>query len=663
MNHWIMDLETLSNCFVGVFIHHKEDTTKIFTVHKSKNEMSSLLDFLEENKTNNEWHISFNGLAFDSQIIQHLLQSKEYFLELDGDTAARAIYQIAQSTIEKRNKGEYLDFYENKLSIRQLDVFKLNHWDNRAKSSSLKWIQYSMDWYNMQDMPIHHTTEIETKEELDEIITYCINDVLSTKEIFKLSFDQIDLRRTLSKEYNINLYSASEPKISKELFLDFLSKKIGKSSYELKQLRTYREQIDVKDIILDYVEFITPDFNKVLQQFKNTIINPNETKNAFGTSVFYKGVKTDFGLGGIHGARTGGIYKSEKGMIIMSSDVKSFYPNLAIRNKWSPAHLPKEEFCELYEWFYDERIKIPKTDIRNYVYKIILNSTYGLTNDKYSPFYDPLMTMQITINGQLSLIMLYEMLCESIPGSIPLMINTDGFEIMIREEDKDKYFEICKEWEEKTQLELEHDNYQKLIIGDVNNYIGLFDFKEVTLEEKEKIKKKELYPLFKEEGDKIYYAKTKCKGRFEFENLPLHKNKSFLVIRKAIYNYFIHGILPETYLASNTSIFDYCGGVKVKNPWNFYKHHVENGEYKKEKIQKVIRYYISNSGCKVIKHNETDKRNIQIESGKWNQKILNKYEEKQFKEYDINPVYYKQKVYDEINEIIDDFKTKQMSLF
>jgi hypothetical protein len=95
-----------------------------------------LLDFLEENKTNNEWHISFNGLAFDSQIIQHLLQSKEYFLELDGDTAARAIYQIAQSTIEKRNKGEYLDFYENKLSIRQLDVFKLNHWDNRAKSSS-----------------------------------------------------------------------------------------------------------------------------------------------------------------------------------------------------------------------------------------------------------------------------------------------------------------------------------------------------------------------------------------------------------------------------------------------------------------------------------------------------------------------------------------------
>ncbi len=60
-------------------------------------------------------------------------------------------------------------------------------------------------------------------------------------------------------------------------------------------------------------------------------------------------------------------------MIIMTSDVTSFYPNLAIRNKWAPAHLPEEEFCNLYEWFFEERKKIPKKDPKNYVYKIILN--------------------------------------------------------------------------------------------------------------------------------------------------------------------------------------------------------------------------------------------------------------------------------------------------
>jgi DNA polymerase elongation subunit (family B) len=79
----------------------------------------------------------------------------------------------------------------------------------------------------------------------------------------------------------------------------------------------------------------------------------------------------------------------------MTSDVVSYYPNLAIRNGWSPAHLPKAEFCELYEWFFNERKKISKKDVRNYVYKIILNSTYGLSNDANSFLYDPEFTMRI----------------------------------------------------------------------------------------------------------------------------------------------------------------------------------------------------------------------------------------------------------------------------
>ena len=74
-------------------------------------------------------------------------------------------------------------------------------------------------------------------------------------------------------------------------------------------------------------------------------------------------------------------------------------------------NIPQEAFCEQYEWFFDERKKIPKKDPKNYVYKIILNSTYGLSNDENSFLYDPEFTMRITINGQLSLSMLYEMIC------------------------------------------------------------------------------------------------------------------------------------------------------------------------------------------------------------------------------------------------------------
>jgi hypothetical protein len=125
----------------------------------------------------------------------------------------------------------------------------------------------------------------------------------------------------LTQEYNIDLFSASEPRISKELFLHFLSKQTGINKYELKQMRTHRESIVVKDIILEYIEFKTATFQRLKKKFEEVVINPSETKGGFKYSVQYKGVKTDFGLGGIHGATKSGVYESDKDMIIMTSDV------------------------------------------------------------------------------------------------------------------------------------------------------------------------------------------------------------------------------------------------------------------------------------------------------------------------------------------------------
>ena len=125
------------------------------------------------------------------------------------------------------------------------------------------------------------------------------------------------------------------------------------------------------------------------------------------------------------------IYKVGDDYIIMTSDVTSFYPNMCIRNQWSPAHFPKEEFCDKYEWFFNERVKIPKSNPMNYVYKIILNSTFGLSNEENSFFYDPELCMRIPLNGQLSLMMLYDMLLDAIPDAVGLLQNTDGVEIRI----------------------------------------------------------------------------------------------------------------------------------------------------------------------------------------------------------------------------------------
>ena len=629
--HYVHDYETLQNCFIAVFEDIKSEDREIFVIHESRNDIVPFLTFLMKNIELDEWHVSFNGLGFDSQITEHFIANGHDLLDMSGEEIAMFAYDKAQDVIRRQNEGEFLQFSPKDLKIKQVDVFKLNHWDNPAKRSSLKWIQFSMDWKNIIDMPIHHSSEIRA-DQIDSIITYCINDVKSTKEIMKRSKEQINLRRALTEEYNIDLFSASEPRISKELFMHFLSKQTGIKKYELKQMRTHRPKITVNDIILPYIDFKTATFQNLLKKFKEVVIYPGETKGGFKYSVQYKGVKTDYGLGGIHGARTSKVYQSTEDMVIMTSDVTSFYPNLAIRNKWSPGHLPQAEFCTLYEWFFEERKKIPKKDPKNYVYKIILNSTYGLSNDANAFLYDPEFTMRITINGQLSLTMLYEMICEEIPGAMPLMQNTDGLETMIPREYVDKYMEICARWEKITNLQLEHDTYSKIVLGDVNNYIA------VT-----------------EDG------KSKCKGRFEYDNLALHKNKSFLIIPKALHAYFVEGIEPEQFMEQNQNIFDYCGGVKIKGDWKFVEHSIVNGEFHKNNLQHTIRYYISNGGSKIIKTNLLDGREIQIESGSWMQTVFIDYEEKKFSDYNINLKFYLEKVKKEIEGL--EPNRNQLSLF
>ena len=622
-----MDYETICNCFVAVFQHYKDDSIrKIFVVSDRQNDLPQLISFLKLNIKNQEWHISFNGLNFDAQITHKILKEQSSVLKMSGADAAKWIYQYSQSVIEKSTKGEFLEFPPFKMQIKQIDLFKLNHWDNKAKMASLKWIQYSMDWENVEEMPHHHSQPVTDDHTLNSVITYCINDVMSTKAILHHSKEQIALRQTLTKEYNIDLYSASEPRISKELFLHFLEKKLGWEKSHIKTLRTKRDYIVLADCVLPYISFSTPEFNSVLDYFRTKVIT--STKDGFKHSIKFKGVKTDYGLGGIHGAIDSGVYEAKPGWTIMTSDVTSFYPNLAIKNGFHPAHLPKNEFCELYEWFFEERKKIPKTDPKNYVYKIILNSTYGLTGDENSFLYDPRMTMQITINGQLLISKLAEMLSFAIPECQPLMLNTDGLEMMIPEDKVDDYMKVCSEWEKMTQLALEHDQYTKMVIRDVNNYMAIYK-----------------------------NGKVKCKGAFEWEDLAkkkvatFHKNKSFLIIPKAIHAYFVKGIKPEDFLEQNQDIYDYCGGVKAKGAWHFVERKIVDGQLVNTHLQKIIRYYISNTGCKLVKCH-VDGREIQAESGEWLQTTINKLDaSKPFNTYDINKKYYLEEIYKEIEGI------------
>lgn len=99
---------------------------------------------------------------------------------------------------------------------------------------------------------------------------------------------------------------------------------------------------------------------------------------------------------------------------------------------------------------------------------MITQSLYGKFNSDSSPFYDPLVAMSTTITGQLSLSMLMEMLSLEIPGIQWIQANTDGITARVPRSEEHIYYEVCEEWEKITKLVLEHAQYSKMIVRDVN---------------------------------------------------------------------------------------------------------------------------------------------------------------------------------------------------
>jgi len=600
---YVYDYETILNCFLAVYINIK-DTNDIvkFEMSDYENKFVQYIQFLEEVEQKH-YIVSFNGLSFDSQIALYCYKERRKLVTLTGGEIARKVFVFVQKLIEQKNDKGYLPYRIEELPFREIDLAAINNYNNQQKFASLKWLQFNMDWHNIMDMNCKPDSILNMKE-IIELTVYCINDCLSTRHLLSLNREQIQIRDDLSKHFGIPLQNLSEPKLVKAILLDLLSKDMGISPKELKKMQTYRKTIHLDEAILPYIKFLTKPLQNTLSKFKSLKLDAENLKGSFKHKTTYRGLEFSFALGGIHGAKRG-LYKRDDDMIIKSFDVKSYYPNLCIRNGWSPAHIPAKIFCPRYLWFYTERLKYPKSNPLNYLFKIVLNAGFGLSNDKSSFLKDSFLTMQITCNGQLLLVQLMEELCETIPGARPVMVNTDGGEIIFPKEHEALYDKICEEWEKTTDLVLEYEFYEKLIIWDVNNYMGIFKPYEIA-EDKAHEMFKNTYPkpLIKKIDDKFYHYPIKLKGRFVIDK-DLHKNKSYRIKAIAIYNYFVHGVDPKKTVEACKNIHDFCAGIRAKGDWKILQTCVEDGLLYNHDTQKTIRYYVSKRGCKLVKEQRT----------------------------------------------------------
>ena len=195
--------------------------------------------------------------------------------------------------------------------------------------------------------------------------------------------------------------------------------------------------------------------------------------------------------------------------------------------------------------------------------KLVVNTTYGASLNKYNDLCDPLMGRSVCITGQLFLLELAQHLYKDIPDLRIVQLNTDGIMIEFDDSQYDQVQDILAEWQSRTGFELEEDCIAQIAQKDVNNYV-------------------EVQPS----------GKFKCKGGYLVRGISpagaFNVNNNATIVAKSLVEYFVNGTPPEDTINACDDIFQFQmiakAGAKYREAY-----HMVDGE--KVPVQKVNRIY------------------------------------------------------------------------
>ena len=583
-NDYIWDIETYPNVFTITVEHSHLPMHWYFEISDWRNDSKDIIAFVTDLKRQDARMIGFNSLGFDYPVLHTLIRM--------GNATAGILYDKAQAIFSSQEDEDRWVHQVNPTDrfVTQIDLFKVHHFDNKARSTSLKALEFNMRMDNISDLPFPVGSRL-SREQVEVLREYNLHDVKATKRFYHASVEMIRFREELCAKYpGKDWLNFNDTKIGKEFFTMRLEQS-GVPCYNFgpegrTPRQTPRPVIHLRDAILPWISFERPEFQRVLDWLKQQSIT--ETKGVFTDLVAtVDGFDFVFGLGGIHGSVENRVIESDDETMIVDLDVSSYYPNLAIVNEFHPAHLGKE-FCVIYKSLYEQRKQYAKGTAENAMLKLALNGTYGDSNNKFSPFYDPLFTMRITLNGQLLLCVLAEGLM-TIPGLRVVQINTDGLTVQVPRTSKFMVDMVRSAWELRTGLELEEAVYRLMAIRDVNNYLAVSD-----------------------------KGKTKRKGAYEWAAI-WHQNASALVVPKVAEKVLVEGAPIRETIENWPDKMDFMLRIKVPRT-----SHLLWGD---EKVQNTTRYYVAKGGKPLTKvmpplKGKTEWRRIGVESG-WQVQVCN----------------------------------------
>lgn len=571
-NAVVFDIETFPNAFTmnAIGLHTDLDLTfEISQFHDDRTQLLAWFNFWAQHQIP---MIGFNSIAFDYPVL-HEIWNNHYI-------SVGEIYDHAMTLIGSLSRFGGQVFASDRFAP-QIDLFKIHHFDNRAKSTSLKALEITMRSDKVSDMPLPVGTLLTAEQIRNVLIPYNRDDVRETKKFALYSMEAINFRLQLAETLHGDVLNFNDTKIGAKILEQRLGEDLCYDREGGSRLprQSVRHAIPLNEIIFPYVEFRHPEFRRVLDWMRTQTLTADELTENIRTKGVFTGVRAtidgfdfDFGTGGIHGSVSAQRFAAHEHMAIVDIDVASLYPNIAIANGLYPEHLGQrfvEEYARLPQERKEWQARKGKKCTEANSMKLASNGTYGNSNNKFSVFYDPKFTMSITINGQLLLCMLAESLLE-IPTLKIIQINTDGITFCVHPSLIDYARRVWSIWESKTKLTLEEARYSRMWIRDVNNYVA------ESIDGATKLKGAYWYPArFPEDIS-------------EAQPPAWHKDFSAVVTTKAAVAHMVHGMPLDRFILDHGDPFDFMCRAKVDRASRLM---IGDNE-----VQRTTRYYIAREG-------------------------------------------------------------------
>lgn len=543
-----LDIECYRNYFLIYFKGSKGSKyLEIFN-----NEAQGTLNFSEVKTIMCKYTtIGFNSKNYDLPVLAAMFKKADnsYIKSISDEiiTSDKKVWEVVSDNgLLIPKSWDHVDLIEIPRSLVE---------DVKNSRTGLKLYGARMHTKKLQDLPIEPDQVIEDWQR-DLLREYCINDLFITEQLYENLKEDIILREKIGAKYNLDLRSKSKSQIAEAVVRSELKIKKVENKVDVEAVYKYEtpKSVTFKSHLLQNLahEFCSYDFR--CTELGKLIKPETLTKR----KILLKDTEYTIGLGGIHSNESSRKIEVQSGEFLLDLDVVSYYPSMILNNDYAPKLL-KNEFLNLYRHFYEDRLLARDGGdvVKSTTYKYVLVGSYGKFGSIYSCLFSPESLFSITLTGQLSLLMLIENIIELTDCDV-VSANTDGVTVFGKISDLTRLKRVVENWQKVTRYKLEEVYYKALYSEHVNRYIAV-----------------------KENGG------IKSKG---FGASSLDKNPDLEVCYDAVVNYIKGG--------SFTIGVDECDDIR-----KFLKvERVREGAlWKNEYLGKVVRWYYSDEGEKIIK--------------------------------------------------------------